>query len=90
MAITKMHQHNAEFEQLLNQKLDQLETAYHEAETAEAKAEVLKNYGFDIREFYHVAIHKVLARMIKLQVKGYVQQTADYLGLKRRTVYNNQ
>ena len=90
MKNTKMHQHNAEFEQLLDAKLDLLEMAYREAETADAKAEALKNYGFDIHEFYLSAIRKVLARMVKLQVKAHLQRTADYLGIGRRTVYDNQ
>ena len=58
MKTTKKYQHNGEFEQLLDAKLDLLEMAYREAETAEAKAEVLKNYGFDIHEFYLSAIRK--------------------------------
>ena len=90
MKTTKKYQHNWEFEQLLDAKFDLLEMAYREAETAEAKAEVLKNYGFDIHEFYLSAIRKVLARMIKLNVQSYFQRTADYLGLGRQTIYDNQ
>ena len=90
MKTTKKYQHNGEFEQLLDAKLDLLEMAYREAETAEAQAEVLKNYGFDIHEFYLSAIRKVLAQMIKLNVQSCFQRTADYLGLGRRTVYDNQ
>ena len=87
MSTLKMYQHNADFEQLLDQKLELLEKAYNAAETSQEKAQVLKNHGFDIRDFYRTAIRKVVALMIKLGVKAYAQRTADYLGLGRRTTY---
>ena len=86
----KKYQHNADFEQLLDQKLDLLEEEYRQAQTPEEKEQVLKNHGFSIKEFYLTAIRKVLACMIRLGVKAYLQRAADYLGIGRQTVYDNQ
>ena len=90
MSTIKMYQHNADFERLLDEKLKLLEMAYNQAETAQEKAQVLKNYGFDIHDFYLYAIRKVVALMIELGVKAYLQRAADYLGLGRQTIYDNK
>ncbi len=87
MSTLKMYQHNADFERLLDEKLDLLEEAYHNAKDSKEREEVLRSHGFDLDDFNIRSIQKTNDRMVKLGVNAHAQRTADYLSKKRRTIY---
>ncbi len=82
-----MYQFNADFDCLLDEKLDILENAYLNAKTNEEKDEVLRCHGFDLDEFAKRSIKRTNDRMVKLGVSAHAQRTADFLMKKRRTIY---
>ena len=87
MSTLKMYQHNADFNRLVDEKLNLLENAYRNAKDSKEKDEVLRTHGFDLDDFYKQTIKKTNDRMVKLGVSAHAQRTADYLGKKRRTIY---